>query len=387
MVRRVHDHTVVGDLLDCTEDVWVTYNGKLVQPGDTIGQIGIGNHDTLRCGGRLRGGAQRYRSQLVDIPGQWTCQACGQERVWPVKTRCFRCGCPKGYVPPQPDSFLAGPLGRLTQRRPQRQNSKPVPPNGATQNFPPLNQPLPVGLVDAAASGSVPAFPAGNLDWLVAFLQQIMSPEDYQKYKSSFEPSPAKEEVPLAVQLANKTKERGTVMGRIEHYRNVCRDLETRLMKESEKFDEAVARKSALQDEINEIEARIAEEESRAPPGAPSGPPPVVQEAFRRPPAEENEEDTQMENEAPDTGAGVGDFVSPSEKKVIKSPFRKRASLRLMETRSSVFAKLSKLSSQELLKLSEQCSALAKDRDPDLSMDEPALPATEKDDAQGTQLG
>ena len=79
-------------------------------------------------------------------------------------------------MPPQPDSFLAGPLGRLPQRtaptnptyRPQRQNSKPVHPNGATQNFPPLNQPLPVGLVDAAASGSVPAFPAGNLDWFVA---------------------------------------------------------------------------------------------------------------------------------------------------------------------------------------------------------------------------
>ena len=94
-----------------------------------------------------------------------------------------------------------------------------------------------------------------------------------------------------------------------------------------------------------------------------------------------------MVSEAPDTGAGVGDFVSPSKKKVIKSPFRKRASLRLMESRSPVFAKLSKLSSQELLKLSEQCSALAKDRDPDLSMDEPALPATEEDDAQGTQLG
>ena len=40
-------------------------------------------------------------------------------------------------------------------------------------------------------------------------------------------------------------------MGRNEHYRNVCRDLETRLVKESEKFDEAVARKAALQDEIN----------------------------------------------------------------------------------------------------------------------------------------
>ena len=143
-----------------------------------------------------------------------------------------------------------------------------------------MNQPLPVGLVDAAASGSVPAFQAGSLDWLVVFLQQIMSPEDYQKYKSSFEPSPAKEEVPLAVQLANKTKERGTIMFRIEHNRNVCRDLETKLMKQSELLEEAVERKATLQNEINELEVRIAEEEARIPPGAPSGPPPAVQEVF-----------------------------------------------------------------------------------------------------------
>ena len=284
VVHRVHGHTVVGDLLDCTEDVGVTYNGKLVQPGDTIGHIGIGNHDTLRCGGRLRGGTQRYRPPPVDIPGQWTCQACGQERVWLVKTRCFRCMCPKGHMPPQPGPFVAGPLGRLPQRtaptnptfRPQRQNSKPVPPTGTRQNFPPLNQPLLVGLVDAAASGSVPAFPAGSLDWLVAFLQQIMSPEDYQKYKSSFEPSPAKEEVPLAVQLANKTKERGTVMRQIEHYRSVYRDLETKLMKQFELLEEAVEPKATLQNEVNELEVRVAEEESRVPRVAPSGPPPAV---------------------------------------------------------------------------------------------------------------
>ena len=76
-----------------------------------------------------------------------------------------------------------------------------------------------------------------------------MSPEDFEKYKSSFDPTPAKEEVPLAVQLANKTKEMGTVMGRIEHYRNVCRDLEVKLMRQGELLDEAVARKATLQDE------------------------------------------------------------------------------------------------------------------------------------------
>ena len=100
-----------------------------------------------------------------------------------------------------------------------------------------------------------------------------MSSEDYQKYKSSFEPAPAKEEVPLAVQLANKTKERDTVMKRIEHHGNVCRELETKLMKQSELHDEAVERKATLQNEINELEVRIAEEESRVPPVPPPGPP------------------------------------------------------------------------------------------------------------------
>ena len=48
VVHQVHGHTVVGDLLDCTEDVWVTFYGKKVQPADTVSHIGIGNHDTLR---------------------------------------------------------------------------------------------------------------------------------------------------------------------------------------------------------------------------------------------------------------------------------------------------------------------------------------------------
>ena len=68
-------------------------------------------------------------------------------------------------------------------------NPKPVPPTGTTQNFPPLNQPLPAGFVDASASGSVHPFPAGRIDWLVAFLQQIMSPEDYQN--TSFPSAPS----------------------------------------------------------------------------------------------------------------------------------------------------------------------------------------------------
>ena len=110
--------------------------------------------------------------------------------------------------------------------------------------------------------------------------------------------------------------------------------------------------KQLLQNEINELEVRIAVEESRAPPAA---------QRCRK-----------MEGEVPDTGAGVGAFVSPSKKKVSFVGF---------------LPSFPCSGSQDLLKLSEQCSAHAKDRDSDLGMDEPALPATEEDDVQGTQLG
>ena len=150
---------------------------------------------------------------------------------------------------------------------------------------------MPVGLVDAAASGPVPVRSQREvLIGSLLFLQQIMSPEDHQKFKSSFEPTPAKEEVPLAVQL-DKTKEKGTVMGRIEHYRNVCRDLETKLMKQSELLDEAVERKATLQDEINNMKTQIATAEVRDPPVPPPGPGPEVPIVLLPPPAYEDEED------------------------------------------------------------------------------------------------
>ena len=173
-------------------------------------------------------------------------------------------------------------------------------------------------------------------------------------------------------------------MSRLEHYRNVCRDLETKFMKQSELLEEAVERKATLQNEINELEVRIAEEKSRAPPAAPSGPLPAVQEVFSPPAEEENEEDTQIEGEVPDTGAGVGAFVPPSKKKVIKSPFRKRASLRLTESRSSVFAKLSKLSSQDLLKVNN--ARLLRRIEILIWVWMSLRCRPQKDDAQGTQL-
>ena len=42
VVHRVHEHTVVGDLLDFTEDVWVTNKGKLVQLGTPLVTLVLG---------------------------------------------------------------------------------------------------------------------------------------------------------------------------------------------------------------------------------------------------------------------------------------------------------------------------------------------------------
>ena len=86
---------------------------------------------------------------------------------------------PTGRQPQR--SNPVNPTYRTNQRQPQL-----VVPSASAQSFPPLNQPVPTGRVETSGTGGVPAFPAGNLDWLKNFLQEILSPEDYLKYKSSF---------------------------------------------------------------------------------------------------------------------------------------------------------------------------------------------------------
>ena len=81
-VRRVVDSTQIWEILDEGIDMWAAVNGKSVNLHDTMAGIGIIDQDTIWCHGKLRGGAQRFRQPPQDIPGQWTCSLCGQERVW-----------------------------------------------------------------------------------------------------------------------------------------------------------------------------------------------------------------------------------------------------------------------------------------------------------------
>ena len=129
------------------------------------------------------------------------------------------------------------------------------------QNCPPLAQPLPARLVGASGTAPV-AFPPGNLDWLEGVLQSMLSLEDFEKYKGTFDPTPQKEEVPLALQLAKNTKERG-VLAHIEHERGLVRDFETKFKKHTEVLVELMERKYTLQKEIEELEALSAAAESQ----------------------------------------------------------------------------------------------------------------------------
>ena len=54
---------------------------------------------------------------LNGFGSQWTCLASGQERVWLVKNRCFRCGCLDGHEAQLRDPCIVGPMGSLPKGR------------------------------------------------------------------------------------------------------------------------------------------------------------------------------------------------------------------------------------------------------------------------------
>ena len=386
-IHRVSDDMMIREILDdwlIGLDVMISFNGKVIGMNDTVGGLGIERDCTLRCSGRVRGGAQKFRQP--DIPGQWTCSVCFQERVWPVRNRCFRCGAPRGHDPaPSVPPYVVGPTGRPPQRsnpvnptyRPNQKQQQPMVPSASVQSFPPLNQPVPTGRVETSGNGSVPAFPAGNLDWLKNFLKEILSPEDYLKYKSSFDPTPQKEEVPLALQLANKTKERGSVLAQIERERVLVADFKAKYAKHTETLAELMERKYSLQREIEELEmlSTAAEEKQHdvpvepvapGPPETPEpvgpretlpGPPPFLEET----PHDEEDDESMEPGDIP--GAGVG-FNKPLKRKAEKATAVKRVVKGAFSKgrRSSLLVKAATLSTHDLVLLQEQVTKLSNSR-------------------------
>ena len=189
------------------------------------------------------------------------------------------------------------------------------------------------------------------------------------KYKSSFDPTPQKEEVPLALQLANKTKERGSVLAQIEREQVLVGDLKTKYEKHTETLTQLMERKYSLQREIEELEALSPAAEAKQQfvpveplaPGPPQGPQPVCpRDVFLEPPPliEETPQDEEGDDEAMETGdpihgAGVG-FIKPTS-----SP---RLGVFSKGRRSSLIVKATSLSTHDLVLLQEQVTELSNSR-------------------------
>ena len=129
-------------------------------------------------------------------------------------------------------------------------------------------------------------------------------------------------EVPLAFQLANKTKERGSVLAQIERERVLVSDLTSKYEKHTETLTQLMERKYSLQRESEELESLSAAAEAKQQgvpveplaPGPPQTPQPVgLREVFPGPPPliEQVTQDEEGDDEAVEPGdlipgAGVG---------------------------------------------------------------------------------
>ena len=73
VVHQVKEHTVVGDLLDCTVDVWVTWGRRwifgipllVLESGIMTLSAAVDDSEVVHNGNGNH------------LPGQWTCLACG----------------------------------------------------------------------------------------------------------------------------------------------------------------------------------------------------------------------------------------------------------------------------------------------------------------------
>ena len=300
--------------------------GKRVDRNATMAQIGIHDQDTIRCYGRLLEGAQRFRQPQQDIPGQWTCSLCGQERVWPSKNRCFRCGNPKHHDPVSPGPVI-GPTGRAPQRvlatnptfrRDGRQNKI------SGQHVPSVVPPRQPPVENVGSSNAIPWAPGVRVDLVRELLKNILSSEDYAKCSAQLEP-PKREEPTIYHDLANKFKEHGKVLSQVEHHRSVVRDAQLKLPKHEGILKELQDRSQILQQEINSLHEQADAEEAASEMLLPPMPPPsfppedaVVKntDELSGVQVEELQEgDEEMEVEEVDNGGGVGAFLAPPRKK------------------------------------------------------------------------
>ena len=85
---------------------YLTVGSRVLREGMSLSAEGVGSNSVVRVCARMRGGMQPVNGGFGgggfvgggDF-GQWTCTnpQCRANRCWPTKSKCFRCGAPKGY--------------------------------------------------------------------------------------------------------------------------------------------------------------------------------------------------------------------------------------------------------------------------------------------------
>ena len=177
-----------------------------------------------------------------------------------------------------------------------------------------------------------------------------MSPQNFEKCKGRFDPTPQKEEVPLAMQLAKKTKERGSVLAQIERERALVGDLKP-------KYERHMERKYSLQREIEELEALSTAAEAQ------QG---IHVDLLPQASASCPQDDEAMESGAlAPSGVGVG-FMKPTKTEDCQDicyqacVWRKGAFAK--GRRSSLIVKAESFSTDELVRFQEDLASLSNSR-------------------------
>ena len=182
------------------------------------------------------------------------------------------------------------------------------------------------------------------------------------------------------MQLANKTKDQGSVLAQIERERVLVGDLKAKYEKHTETLTQLMERKYSLQREIEELEMLSAAAEKKqhdvpvetVAPGPPQTPQPVgPREVFPGPPPliEDVPQDEEGDDEAMEPGdlipgAGVG-FIKPTKRKLAKATAVKRVlgkGVFSRGRRSSLMVKAASLSTHDLVLLQEQVTELSNSR-------------------------
>ena len=233
------------------------------------------------------------------------------------------------------------------------------------------------------ASPPPPFAPGMRVDLMMDFLKAILTPEDFEKYSARIQPpQPRQEESSIYQDLAYKDKEHDKILRQVEHHRTVVRDAEAKLNKQQTILSELLDRSRCLKQEIDALQAQVAAAANPSlvippmPPPPPSNPPDDTpsphnvdggaSSGFLIEEVEEEDEEMEEVEEIVDNGSGVGAFLAPPKKKLVKKSNLKRFPAKgagvKTETRQSVFAKAGMLSARELSRLVEDCSALAKSK-------------------------